>query len=297
MASQSHTDDGESLDRTDTEAVIKAQLLANTGRHFLDSGGAYGRHWEQNQENPPWERPEWDVGHGYAIRNVYHHMRDTFGRDGTAVALEDALYAFADEPAQKNEGWLTVMKRFAGDMDMGTANVDGLMDMGLSAEASEAVVHVQNGMGGEPVTINTYNHEYGSLSQILQMVSLGDMYADYWMVQIHGGCDVRGGYTSPRVYYAYDIPHTMEFWFGTDNHDWDEAESCLYGDDTLIYQTTVDHDDLLETVHDRVGDTLAGESVESWVEFVIDTAQSRQDTYDGAVFRLTDDYLDTVSVF
>jgi len=129
------------------------------------------------------------------------------------------------------------------------------------------------------------------------MVSLGGMYADYWMVQVHGGCDVRGGYTSPRVYCAYDIPHTMEFWLDTDNHDWSEAESCLYGDETLIYQTSVDHDDLLKTVRERVGDMLAGESVESWVEFVIDTAQSRQGTYDGAVYRLTDDYLDTVSVF
>ena len=27
-------------------------LQENTGRHMLDSGGAYGRHWERNQKNP-----------------------------------------------------------------------------------------------------------------------------------------------------------------------------------------------------------------------------------------------------
>ena len=170
MANQSHTDDVASLDRTDTKAVIKSQLVANTGRHILDSGSAYGRHWEENQENPPWERPEMRVKDGYVIQNVYHFMERMLGRDDTAVALEDALYAFADETAQKRESWYVIMQRFAEDMSMGTATVDGLMDMGLSAEDSEAVVNVQGGIENEPSSINTYNSEYGSLSQILQMV-------------------------------------------------------------------------------------------------------------------------------
>jgi len=297
MASQSHTDDVASLDRTDTKAVIKSQLVANTGRHILDSGSAYGRHWEENQENPPWERPEMRVEDGYVVMNVYHFMERMLGRDDTAVALEDALYAFADEPAQKRESWLPIMKRFAQDMSMGTATVEGLMDMGLSAEDSEAVVYIQSNMDGEPSSMNTYNNECGSLSQILQMVSLGGLYADYWMVQVHGGCDVRGGYTAPRVYYAYDIPITSEFAFAADNHDWQEAESCLWGDDTLIYQPRVDHEDLLDTVRDRVGDTLDGEPIQSWVDFVIEDALKRQGRYDGAVYRLTEEYLDTVSVY
>jgi len=297
MASQSHTDEIASLDRTDTEAVIKSQLVANTGRHILDSGSAYGRHWEENQENPPWERAEMRVEHGYVVMNVYHYMERMFGRDDTAVAVEDALYSFADEPAQKRESWLQIMKRFAEDMSMGTATIDGLMDMGLSAEDSEAVIHVQRSVDDEPSSINTYENGNGSLSQILQMVSLGGLYADYWMVQVHGGCDVRGGYTAPRVYYAYDIPIPSEFGFAADNHEWQEAESCLFRDDTLIYQPRVDPEDLLETVRDRVGDTLDGEPVESWVDFVIESAYKRQGRYDGAVYRLTDEYLDTVSVY
>jgi len=35
---------------TQTEKVLLEMLRENTGVHFLDSGGAYGRHWERNQE-------------------------------------------------------------------------------------------------------------------------------------------------------------------------------------------------------------------------------------------------------
>ncbi len=33
-----------------TEKKIAEMLKENTGRHMLDSGGAYGRHWERNQD-------------------------------------------------------------------------------------------------------------------------------------------------------------------------------------------------------------------------------------------------------
>jgi len=29
-----------------TETVIYKMLTENTGKHFLDSGGEYGRHWQ-----------------------------------------------------------------------------------------------------------------------------------------------------------------------------------------------------------------------------------------------------------
>lgn len=33
---------------TTTREIIYAMLTSNTGSHMLDSGGAYGRHWERN---------------------------------------------------------------------------------------------------------------------------------------------------------------------------------------------------------------------------------------------------------
>ena len=32
-----------------TKQLIYKMLTQNTGAHFLDSGGAYGRNWERNQ--------------------------------------------------------------------------------------------------------------------------------------------------------------------------------------------------------------------------------------------------------
>lgn len=32
-----------------TKHLIYEMLTENTGRHMLDSGGAYGRNWERNQ--------------------------------------------------------------------------------------------------------------------------------------------------------------------------------------------------------------------------------------------------------
>ena len=37
------------LTQSITEQKIIEQLTANTGTHFLDSGGAYGRNWQNNQ--------------------------------------------------------------------------------------------------------------------------------------------------------------------------------------------------------------------------------------------------------
>ena len=37
---------------TATEKMVFELITENTGQHFLDSGGAYGRHWERNQKIP-----------------------------------------------------------------------------------------------------------------------------------------------------------------------------------------------------------------------------------------------------
>ena len=41
-----------------TEDTLASMLRENTGRHFLDSGGAYGRHWERNQGRDFKSEPE-----------------------------------------------------------------------------------------------------------------------------------------------------------------------------------------------------------------------------------------------
>jgi len=58
---------------------------------------------------------------------------------------------------------------------------------------------------------NSYNDEC-LLSQIIQ----GDFFeyedSTYLMLQIHGGCDVRGGYTAPKIFSVHEEPYSLFDW-------------------------------------------------------------------------------------
>jgi len=246
FAEATYNDPGEKpipMATDDAVDVIRAQLTENTGKHLLDSGSAYGRHWEENQETPPWERPAWDVGDGYVTHNVYHWMERSFGRDRTAVALETALYAFGHTDDQKREPWLRSAESFRDRILDGALTEYDLREWGVPDEFIADVLGVQRDLRGtEPgFTFNTYNGECHSLSQVIQGVVLGGPYAEYAFVQVHQGADVRGGYTGPRAFTSVMggwVPHELEF--RCLNCDWVDYESCLYGSDELLYQRSVD---------------------------------------------------------
>lgn len=225
---------------TDAETVIESQLVENTGRHILDSGGAYGRNFEENRETPPWEKPTYNVHgdgtDGFVTKNVYDHMSETLERDRDCVALETALFEFGRSDDRKRDAWLTTMKEFPEWVGQGYA-VD-FEEFGFDVETAQLLAAVEH---DDHHSWNTYNHEFGSLSQTLQGVTVNSFAREvgpkYSLIQVHGGGDVRGGYTAPRVYkhdYA-QIPHPMEGSIRCENCGWTEAESCLHGKDLVVY--------------------------------------------------------------
>lgn len=241
------------MSTTDAEEAIRAQLTENTGTHFLDSGFDSGRHWQQNEETPPWERPEWDVGDGYVTHNVYHHMSEVFERDRDCVALESALYAWGNSGDRKRDSWLTTMEDFAAMvLENDPVLGDGLRDIGVPAEFAEDVAGVAHEVSpdrhdrhgrqntADPYTVNTYNGEHHSLTQVLQGTCVGGPYAEYVFLQVHQGADVRGGYTGPRVYKSPAGWIPWELQFKCHNCGWQDAESCIWNDEHLLYQTSVD---------------------------------------------------------
>lgn len=190
----------------ETNQVISEMLQENTGRHMLDSGGAYGRNWERNQNRDFAEEEEsysefrsWGDGLEIEVtHNLYHWLTDRVEYDEKLQGLFDD---FANLPGNEDEGWLTLMENFA----------KRLGGKGLYGD-------------GEPMTINTYNGE-DLLSQTIQYTYFEiyeDVYGppslqdaddegevivdagDYVLLQIHGGCDVRGGYTAPKVFRVKD---------------------------------------------------------------------------------------------
>ena len=166
-----------------TKAIIE-QLTENTGRHMLDSGGAYGRNWERNQgrdfEAEPAVTVEWSCyGHGLDMDttvSLYHWMKHNF-------ELDERLQRLLDKYAARHtdEAWLETAEGFAELLTK----------------------HTRFKMGR---VINSYNHtDEFDLSQTIQYVELIDTdeseyEVSHYILQVHGGCDMRGGYSSPRVY-------------------------------------------------------------------------------------------------
>ena len=189
---------------TDTTADKLAEMhQENTGRSILDSGDYYGRHWETNQwadfeaqtegRLEFWQRGgELDI---LPVVNVYHFLQ-------CRLEYNPEL----DERYRQYVEWEALR---------------------LDLPSAEAFVKTLDGAAGiygddsGPVTLSTYNGE-DLLSQILQYVYWSDDDGAHVMLQIHGGCDARGGYTNPVAFDVADYDGTAIF---------DNARASIYCDD------------------------------------------------------------------
>ena len=174
-----------------TEAILAGMLTENTGRSILDSGDAYGRHWQRNQcrdfdAEPLGTAQFWNCDGRVdmcASLNVYHWLSERLLHDEEMQARFDE---FAE--SEPDTPWLAVMREFA----------ESIGATGLYGD-------------GEPFIVNTYNHD-SALSQVLQYLyfETEDGENGYILLQIHGGCDVRGGYTAPKVFYSNGMHGDMD---------------------------------------------------------------------------------------
>lgn len=169
--------DTDTLTAPTTADVIARMLVENTGRHMLDSGGAYGRNWERNAgtTTADWEESEravWGYGGEYAMVNIFHFLNERLEFDPELQAQFDEFAEGSDAP------WFADMVEF----------VETEFPGGMSA------------------TVNTYNHD-NCLSQDIQYIVVDPEGDDYIygndvfvLLQVHGGCDARGGYTAPKAF-------------------------------------------------------------------------------------------------
>ena len=169
--------------------TICDMLTENTGTHMLDSGGSNGRCWQRNQgltvdalEAMPsatlqiYYSEKWGYDLSPTI-NVYHFLRDS-------LTLDEYCQEFNAIPANDWNG----------------------CTYGLSAAGQEWLLE-RDFRIYEENTFNTYNWE-SQLSQVLQYTYLkspefdghGDDRGDYILLQVHGGADVRGGYTDAKLF-------------------------------------------------------------------------------------------------
>jgi hypothetical protein len=154
--------------KTKTQAILAEMLIENTGRHALDSGDHYGRHWQRHNGKslddflvePSILGDRWGVS-----INVFHYLsrRLEFSAD-----VQDLFDKFLE--LNPDDGHFELARDFAERIDASGAH-----------------------------EWNTYNGEC-LLSQTIQGVSFQYQSQPFVLLQIHGGADVRGGYTKPRAF-------------------------------------------------------------------------------------------------
>jgi len=190
-------------------------LTENTGRHPLDSGGAYGRAWERNQartiedfESEPEEKYTYRKSGNYLERtvSVFHFL--------SQLDMDELCEEFNAMPCMD---W---------DADDEVYGVSKAQWDWLKSKFEVKVGY----------TFNTYNGD-SDLSQILQgsWVEIDDEV--YLLLQIHGGCDARGGYTNAKLFTTPEEHMIHEYL-----REYKDSHETL---DDLIegYITAVDADD------------------------------------------------------
>jgi len=165
-----------------TNELIYEMLTENTGVHMCDSGMGSNRHWQKNQgktiedfENEPEEIITFDPKYKELYRrvSVYHYLSE--------LTQDEICREF--NAMNTNSDW-------EGEY------------YGTSREAADFIDSLED---FEYVNKwNTYNGD-SDLSQVLQGATFktdDDEY--YFLIQIHGGADVRGGYTDAKLFKSSD---------------------------------------------------------------------------------------------
>jgi len=159
-----------------TDNLLKQLLTTKTSVSLLDSGDAYGRLWEQNQKR------NFDNKQEVSLEFL----------DGELDYITVSTYHYLSKILRTND----ISKEINKILEQ--LEIEQLPDLEDKQEALEAQITQATGcvveFEGNP--INTYNYD-SSIDQILQyqILKLPNKKEMYVLLQIHQGCDVRGGYT------------------------------------------------------------------------------------------------------
>lgn len=172
-----------------TAAVVEAMLRENTGQHFLDSGGAYGRNWERNQTRD------------FAHQPVCTYSFSAYSFDGKPARLDiDASISLFH--------WMVSFLEFDPELseELAVWQDEHPHDNWLQCGEEWAHSLFEEGrLPKAPQVFNTYNYDNIDLTQVIQYIPLyldpdNDYDPTHVAISVHGGCDVRGGYTAYKVF-------------------------------------------------------------------------------------------------
>lgn len=169
------------LTRETTADILAKMMTENTGRSFLDSGGANGRAWQRNA--------------GMTAEDFEARPAVTIDADFGAIELD--LFHFLNErltyvPVLTAE-WMAFDAERPDESYRET--LDEWLD-GLGVDPNPYADFYSDGRW----EFNTYNFEGCLLNGTIQGVKFVHAGTEYLALQIHGGADVRGGYTAYKIF-------------------------------------------------------------------------------------------------
>ena len=159
-------------DYTPTESVLHDMFTENTGMSMGDSGGDDNRHWQRNQEVVDFRDREpftysYDGKYFDISKDLFHHLCDALEYDQLATIK-----------------W----ERWVNETDEMRYNTMSGVEEYLE---NDGIAHEITSSG------NSANDET-LLNQVFQYVI--DRETSQVYIAIHGGCDVRGGYTDFKAF-------------------------------------------------------------------------------------------------
>lgn len=201
----------------ETERVLAGMMRENTGASILDSGGAYGRAWQRalkedfgNRERgtlsgriysgPYGKRPNVPQLELEVTIDLFSYLAEKLTYDRAMTRQFDN---FAKLPENADEHWLGMMREFP-----------------------EWIAGKKGARLGEHTGVeNSYNHDC-YLSGTIQFAFFELDGEAYCLLQIHGGCDVRGGYTAPKAFKCDDAYSLFDWYRATISPDWHEVREA-----------------------------------------------------------------------
>lgn len=168
--------------------VASDMLKENTGQHMLDSGGAYGRHWQRNQTRDFEKEPavfvhlDGDAETGeikelWGTYNLYWFMQNFFYLDRDTTYLNTKFRKFATTEEMKHESWEDCLDKFRKEEKADYKYGEYTYNRGGDCVLSQDIVY-----------------------DVIDFPLPDDREEQFVCIRIHGGADARGGFTAPYFF-------------------------------------------------------------------------------------------------
>ena len=166
------------------EKLIYEMLTENTGTHICDSGGQSSRMWQRNQK-----KSLEDFRNEDRCTMELSLWTNSEGKENIEATVDISVFHYLNEALELDE----ICNEFN---NMPVDNWDADNFYGVSSEGEEYLLSI-----GETTadSWNTYNW-CANFSQTMQGREIEINGAKYVVLQIHGGADVRGGYTDAKLF-------------------------------------------------------------------------------------------------